>query len=206
MKFKLHSLEFEIEGKETTVKEEFQNFKDFITGELLSKINVVAPTVTSVSAAPTKQHHLVTDSSQTIKNILPRKTETNSHAEKSSKKSKVSASKETLSIDKNLNLREKDKKSFKDFYGEKQPKSAMDFNTLVIYYLAKILELNKINPSQVYTCYKEVGKKVPVALTQSLRDTASLKGYIDTAHTDDLKLSTRGENFVEQDLPNKKSK
>ena len=49
MKFKLHNLEFEIEGKEAVVKEEFQNFKEFITGQLLSKINVIAPQVTSIS-------------------------------------------------------------------------------------------------------------------------------------------------------------
>lgn len=51
MKFKLHSLEFEIEGNETTVKQEFENFKSFITGELLSKINVVTPQVTSITPA-----------------------------------------------------------------------------------------------------------------------------------------------------------
>ena len=61
MKFKLHSLEFEIEGKETTVKEEFQNFKNFITGELLSKINVVAPTITTISSTPTEQFTPIPD-------------------------------------------------------------------------------------------------------------------------------------------------
>ena len=35
MKFKLHNLEFEIEGNETVVKEQFENFKSFVTGELL---------------------------------------------------------------------------------------------------------------------------------------------------------------------------
>src|SRR4051812_41440270 len=40
MRFKLHNLEFEVEGNETIVKEQFENFKTFITGELLSKINI----------------------------------------------------------------------------------------------------------------------------------------------------------------------
>jgi hypothetical protein len=55
MKFKLHGLEFEIEGNETTVREEFANFKSFITADLLSKVNIIAPTVTTISANPIKQ-------------------------------------------------------------------------------------------------------------------------------------------------------
>lgn len=51
MKFKLHGLEFELEGNEATVKEEFANFKAFITADLLSKINIIAPQVTTVSPA-----------------------------------------------------------------------------------------------------------------------------------------------------------
>ena len=43
MKFKLHGLEFEIEGKEKVVKEQFESFKSFITIDLLPKINVIVP-------------------------------------------------------------------------------------------------------------------------------------------------------------------
>lgn len=39
MKFKLNGLEFELEGKEATVKEEFENFKSFLTGDILPNIN-----------------------------------------------------------------------------------------------------------------------------------------------------------------------
>src|ERR1041384_1645102 len=83
-------------------------------------------------------------------------------------KPKVSKGKETISIVKDLNLREKGKKSFKDFYQEKQPKSAMHFNVVAIYYLERILELNPITASHVYTCYKEVTKRPPDAFAQSL--------------------------------------
>ena len=40
MRFKLHNLEFELEGKEEVVKDQFENFKSFITNELLPKINI----------------------------------------------------------------------------------------------------------------------------------------------------------------------
>ena len=43
MKFKLNSLEFEIEGNEDTVKTEFENFKGFVSNELLPKLNFTAP-------------------------------------------------------------------------------------------------------------------------------------------------------------------
>lgn len=46
MRFKLHNLEFEIEGKEAVVKEQFENFKIFVTGELLSKVNIQNPQTT----------------------------------------------------------------------------------------------------------------------------------------------------------------
>jgi hypothetical protein len=42
MKFKLHELEFEIEGNQEVVKEQFENFKSFITNDLLPKINIAA--------------------------------------------------------------------------------------------------------------------------------------------------------------------
>jgi hypothetical protein len=40
MKFKLHQLEFELEGDQEVVKEQFENFKSFISKDLLPKINV----------------------------------------------------------------------------------------------------------------------------------------------------------------------
>lgn len=52
IKFKLHGLEFELEGKETTVKAEFDNFKSFITADLLAKINITIPQITTIQ--PTK--------------------------------------------------------------------------------------------------------------------------------------------------------
>jgi hypothetical protein len=55
MKFKLHGLEFELEGNEETVKKEFENFKTF-TLDLMSKGNIITPQTGAVnSALPTKQ-------------------------------------------------------------------------------------------------------------------------------------------------------
>ncbi|MGB6035610.1 MAG: hypothetical protein WBG42_05035, partial [Cryomorphaceae bacterium] len=40
LRFKLKELEFEIEGDEKTVKEEFENFKGFVTNDILPQINI----------------------------------------------------------------------------------------------------------------------------------------------------------------------
>lgn len=52
MKFKLHGLEFELEGSEDTVKKEFENFKTF-TLELMSKGNIVSPQPANLPAGQT---------------------------------------------------------------------------------------------------------------------------------------------------------
>jgi len=113
--------------------------------------------------------------------------------------------KESVSLMKDLDLRPKGEISFKDFYAEKQPSSAMDFNTVAIYYLKEICKIDPVTPNHIYTCYKEVAQRPPVAFNQSLRDTASKNGHIDTSNTNDIKIPLRGKTFVEHDLPKQKT-
>lgn len=106
---------------------------------------------------------------------------------------------------KSLDLRgNADVKSFKAFYEEKMPKSNIHITTIAVYYLRKILNYEKIDVNAIYTCYKELPVKVSVNILQNLRDTSSSKyGFID--YKDDLcSLTVRGENLVEQDLPESK--
>jgi len=114
--------------------------------------------------------------------------------------------KESYSILKDLNLRGNGGQSFKDFYDEKKPKTATEFNSVAVYYLTDTLKLTGITPNHIYTCYKEVKQRTPEAFVQSLRDTASKNGYIDTADINNIKIPLRGKNFVEHDLPKKKVK
>lgn len=115
-------------------------------------------------------------------------------------------SKESVSLIKELDLRPKGKTSFKDFYSEKRPSSAMNFNAVAIYFLKEICQIEAVTPNHIFTCYKEVGQRPPIAFTQSLRDTASRNGYIDISDTSDIKISLRGKVFVEHDLPKQKIK
>lgn len=91
--------------------------------------------------------------------------------------------------------------SLKDFYKEKNPTSYMEGNTVFVYYLKKIRNMESVGVDHIYTCYKHVGAKAPGRLYQSLADTRNRKGWIITDNMDDLRIGTLGENFVEKELP-----
>lgn len=113
------------------------------------------------------------------------------------------ASKEVYQMNKDLDLLPNGKESFKSFYEMKKPTTNIEFNAVAVYYMEKILGKAEITISDVYTCYKNVGRKVPNALKQSLTDTSSSRyGYIATANNC-FTIPVVGENFVEYDLPKK---
>ncbi|HYE09725.1 MAG TPA: hypothetical protein VEF53_06055 [Patescibacteria group bacterium] len=113
-------------------------------------------------------------------------------------------SKESYQIVKELNLKPTDgKPSFEEFCKSKAPRTNIEFNTVAVYYLSKMLELPAVTIDHVYTCYKEFSKPVPGNLKQSIFDTSSSKyGYINSRENT-LTIPVRGENFVEHDLPKK---
>ncbi|SRR6266851_4658331 len=114
---------------------------------------------------------------------------------------------ESLSVVKDLNLRAQgDIPSLRDFFRAKAPKGFAEQNAVFAYYLVKSKEISPVGTNHIYTCYKEVGQRVPGAFQQSLKDTARRQGWLDTADLDDLRVSTIGENFVEHDLPRKHEK
>ena len=120
---------------------------------------------------------------------------------KQAKKSRNSKTKESLTILKDLDLSEKtNPQSLRTFYEAKNPGNTMEQNAVYVYYLQMIAGIDNITPDHIYSCYKNIGIKVP-AIRQSLMNTAFHKGYVDTSSLDAIKLATPGENFVEQDLP-----
>lgn len=98
------------------------------------------------------------------------------------------------------NLKPKDKKSLIDFCKEHSPKNNFEHNLLFVYYLEKILNEKPINIECLYTCYKEVGQKVPKNLYQSIIDTKKNKGWIESSDMGNIFVSVIGENYVEHDM------
>jgi len=140
---------------------------------------------------------LVTKFTGMAKPILPqKKRKTKDAKERKPRK----PSKQGYEIVKDLVLaREGDKQSLKEFYSQKNPRSNYEHNAVFCYYLVKIREVKPIGVNHIYTCYKEINQRVG-DLIVSLSET-SRKGWLDTSNMNDIKLSVRGENFVEYDLP-----
>lgn len=105
-------------------------------------------------------------------------------------------------IVKDLDLVQKGQRpGLKDFYTQYVTRNYQERNVLFVFYLQRHAELDYVTADHVYTCYKALNLRVPTALNQSLWDTASRKGWIDTTSLEDIKLSTAGENYVEHDAP-----
>ena len=109
--------------------------------------------------------------------------------------------KESYSIVKDINL-SMDRTTLKDFYSSKNPQTALERNVVFVYFLQKISDLEKITIGHIYTCYKDLSIKPPEKLRQSLADTSSKKGWLDTSSMSDIKISLKGESFVDHELPN----
>lgn len=124
-------------------------------------------------------------------------------APRSKAASKKGAAKSTATIDKNLNLRPRGKKSLDDFVGEKMPKTNWEKCVVSVFYMKNEIAVEQVGLAQVYTCYKHMSWRVPKDLANTLRSTASHKGWLDTKKQDDIKLTVMGENCVEHDLPPK---
>ncbi|HEX9966769.1 MAG TPA: hypothetical protein VGB06_02365 [Solirubrobacterales bacterium] len=107
---------------------------------------------------------------------------------------------QSLGLAKDLSLRPKNKKPFADFVQEKHPVTQHDKNAVCVYWLT-IEAGHKATPEAVNTCYQGAEWKRPADLRNALRLTASKKGWIDTADSEDITITTSGEDHVRHDLP-----
>jgi hypothetical protein len=177
----------EVEGEETFVRSVYADYKDVLAAASARQIVVPITNPDSVVARTKIVGDVIG------KEGLPKTRSKNSR-------------KESYKIISDLILNPTNgTPSLKAFLKEKNPSTAMEVNAVVIYYLQKKIGLSGISPDHVYTCYKNIERKVPAALVQSLFDTASLKGWIDTKDKTDIRITTTGENLVEHDLPPAKS-
>lgn len=106
----------------------------------------------------------------------------------------------------NYDLTPKGKKSLKAFVEEKQPKTNHDRNVISAYYLKEVLDEAAVTVDHIFTCYKDQGWREPGDVANSLSLTSHRKGFIDTSNLDNIELTARGRNHVEQDLPAKAKK
>lgn len=119
------------------------------------------------------------------------------------KKSTAAKAKQTLSIDKTLDLVNGGSESFKTFVEEKKPANNHEKCLVSVYWLTRVASAPMpATLDRVYTCFKEAGWKVPSDLVNALQQ-AGTKGWLDTKKRDDLKVVVGGENHLEHDMPAK---
>jgi hypothetical protein len=177
LKIDLQTGALEVEGEESFVRDIYQDFKDKIS------LNTDSTPKKTVGKSFTEPQ---------IKDI-------SSNSKKGKKE--VGKRKETYKILSGLDLNSgSDKKSLKEFYSEKKPSSIGEKDTVFVYYLEKIAKIQNITIDHVFTCYKEVGQKVPNALRQSLLDASSRKGWLNTSSLVNMTVPIRGQNLIEHDL------
>jgi hypothetical protein len=117
-------------------------------------------------------------------------------AAKSRKKSR-----DSQTFVKELDLSKGKSGRLKDFYERYVVKTNLERNLVFVYYMQNELDMSGSTDDHVYTCYRNVSAKLPGALRQSLLDTASRNGWIDTSDMANIRLATAGINHLEHDLP-----
>lgn len=105
-----------------------------------------------------------------------------------------------LSMDKGLNLSPAGKVSAVDFATEKVPANGKEKCVVAVHYLRDVIEVEKVTAQGVLTFFKTVGWPVPADLKNMLQQ-AGTEGWLDTADSNDIKLTSSGENLVEHKLP-----
>ncbi len=179
----------------------------------LDAMKIIDDALSQIEDGVTKERILKWVWSKYSKEKTPTVEESTPHKmknEKSKKDSKTKSSskkqKTTLSLVKDLNLSPEGKKVFKDFIEEKKPKSNQEKCTVSVYHMQHNLELTDIGTNHIFTCYK-IGKwRVPADLDNTLKVTASQKGWLDTSDGNNIKTTTLGENLIEHDLPKEKKR
>ena len=181
VKIDLQAGTLEMEGSEDFIRDIYRDFKE----RLLATNAELAP---RAAKAPTQQDPRV---------------DTPRHSSATKRSAPKSSREKPLALVKDLDLATKGSRvGLKDFVKKyKVPPGALNWNAVFVYYLSRIAGIDAITNDHIYTCYKHVGQRVPGSFSQSLFDTARKKGWIDTKLTDDIKLTTAGENWVEHDLP-----
>lgn len=171
---------FEVEGEEAFVEKMYKEYKEaslYNTKSEIIKTNNIIKQKTAKETNPVNS---------------------NTKLKKSSEKTKKAPN---YSINNSLDL-----KNLRAFYNEKKPNSGFERNLVFVYFLKKELKIDKVDENMIYTCYKFVNIKVPIALRQNLVDTTYNKKWLTMTVADGIGLTIVGENYIEHEMPSTKEK
>ncbi len=69
-------------------------------------------------------------------------------------------------------------------------------NLLFVYYLSETLKITAINNDHIYTCYDELGLKIPENMQSSISNTKTRTGWIETNNNSNITVTTKGRNKI----------
>lgn len=119
-----------------------------------------------------------------------------------SKRSDSGKSKQSFTIDKNLDL-VNNSPSFKVFVDDKVPRTNPEKCLVSVYWLTRCQEnARPATIEQVYSCYKHMEWPVPSDLANMLSQ-AGTKGWLDSRDRENLRVVVAGENYLEHEMPAK---
>jgi hypothetical protein len=99
-----------------------------------------------------------------------------------------------------LNFRPTGKQALREFLDEKSPKNDLEAALAIVYYMQHFMALAKIGPVHLMTAFKEAGKAIPVDVRQTIRNVRKSKIWLTYTDLDDVRTTTRGDNFVEHEM------
>lgn len=179
------------EGPPKDLGEALQHVEKFLHAQVGQK-----PMLTHVATPSPHQIEMVVQPPPETKDLF---SDTATTKAKSSKKAKP-----TFQMDKTLSLKPEGKVSAIDFAAEKAPSNGERKCLVAVYYLRSVLEMPQVTADRVYTFFKTVAWPVPADLKNVLQKAGSI-GWLDTANSDDIKITPMGENEVEFNLTPKKA-
>lgn len=148
--------------------------------------------------------HLV-ESAAVVANEVEVSKSTPKKAQKQSNGSKgkgQSTTSRTLTPLNNINFRPDGIETLKDFFSGYAAKSNLDYNLIILYWFQEKSKDSPITINHVLTAYRHLNLKIP-NLKQSLVDTKSRKGWIESGNNENLKVTREGLNYIEHDMPKK---
>lgn len=111
--------------------------------------------------------------------------------------------KKSYSPVKDLVLTPKDKVSIEAFIEKLQLKKGPEGCVACVYYLQNELSIQQTSSNHVWTCFKHLHWSIPPDLDNYLAVISSRNGWLETKDFSDIKLTPRGKNLIETDIPNR---
>jgi len=116
--------------------------------------------------------------------------------EKESKSNKSTSGSKSLKRLSNIDFAPQGKESLSSFFKNHVAKSDSERNLLFVYYMQEILKISGISFDHIYTCYDTLNLRISENLVQTIRNTKSKTGWIETEDSKNIVITVKGRNKI----------